>query len=130
MDKFKGVIIEESLEDKTVLNLLKIISTKVKLVTEKYKTPWVKQWTLHDVEVETGEAESIAQEISKSLDSKHNWYADYKNEYIHYIVFRNKVFKINRTKVEEYNEATKYGITLGIPDYQVDFAPNVKIWKH
>jgi len=63
------------------------------------------------------------------LDSKHNWYADFKNETTHYIIFRNRVFKIDRTKKEQYDEATRYGISLGIPDYQVDFSPHIKKWE-
>ncbi len=129
MNKFKGVIIEESLEDKAILNKIDIISTEVKQATEKYKTPWVKQWTLHNVEIDVEDADNIALEISKALDSKHNWYADFKNKKIHYIIFRDKMFKIDRTNVNQYNEATKYGISIGIPDYQVDFAPNVINWK-
>ncbi len=130
MDKFYGTIIEESLEDKSILDRVQVVSTTVKKATEKYKTPWVEQWTLHTVEIEQAEVESIAEKISKALDSKHNWYADFKNETTHYIIFRDKVFKIDRTNVNQYNEATKYGISLGIPDYQVDFAPNVVIWEH
>jgi len=127
--KFTGVIIEESLENKDVLKKVKIVSTKVEEVTEKHKTPWIKQWTLHTVEVPKEEADSIAKEISQDLDSEHSWYADFKTDEIHFIIFRNKVFKINRTSEEEYNKTTRYGISLGIPKYQVDFAHNVKVWE-
>ncbi|HEY4502851.1 MAG TPA: hypothetical protein VJC14_00215 [Candidatus Paceibacterota bacterium] len=128
MDKFTGTIIEESLEDKSVLDGIKITSTKVESITEKHKTPWVKQWTLHKVEIEPNEAQSIARQLNKALDSEHlhSWYADFKNENTHFIIFRDKVFKIDRTKEEEYAEATKYGLTLGIPDYQIDFQKNTK----
>ena len=128
MEKFKGTIIEESLEDKSVLNKVKIFSTKVEQVTERHKTPWIKQWTLHKVEIETNQAENIADKISKSLDKdhKHSWYADYKNDSIHYVIYRDKVFKISRVNKEEYMKATKYGLTLGIPDYQIDFEKNTK----
>jgi hypothetical protein len=129
MDKFIGCIIEESLENKSILDGIKVVSTKVEQTTEKNKTPWVKQWTHHKVEINTDEAQDIAEKISEALDSKHNWYADFKNDDIHYVIYRNKVFKINRTKEEEYNEATKYGISIGIPDYQVDFADKVKKWE-
>jgi len=47
----------------------------------------------------------------------------------HYIIFRNKIFFIHRDNKKEYDEATKFGISLGIPDYQVDFSPFVKVWK-
>ncbi len=129
MKKFNGVIIEESLEDKSVLNDVKIILTKIEQVIERHKTPWIKQWTLHTIEVEPKQAEEIALRLSKALYSKHSWYADYKNDRTHYIIFRNKVFKINRTKIEEYKEATKYGISIGIPDYQVDFDDSIPKWK-
>jgi len=126
MGKFLGVIIEESLENTSVLKKIKIISTKVEKVVEKHKTPWIKQWTLHTVEIPENQANELAQEISKSLDSQHNWYADFKNEKMHYIIFRNKVFYIERTSKEQYDEAKKYGISLGIPEYQVDFHPDIK----
>ncbi|MBI2021543.1 hypothetical protein HYS93_01520 [Candidatus Daviesbacteria bacterium] len=42
---FKGVVIEESLKDTSVLKEAKILSTKVELVTKKHKTPWLKKWT-------------------------------------------------------------------------------------
>lgn len=126
---YKGVVIEESLENKDVLRKVKILSTKVEPVVEKHKTPWLKQWTLHTVEIPDNEAESIAGEISKSLDSEHNWYADFKNETIHFIIFRNKVFKIDRISKEQYDQAKEYGISLGIPPYQVDFHPEVEEWK-
>ena len=48
---YRGVIIEESLEDKDVLKEVRILSTKVEPVTEKHKTPRIKQWTLHTVEI-------------------------------------------------------------------------------
>ena len=48
---YKGVIIEESLENKDVLKDVTVLGTKVEDVTEGHKTPWIKQWTLHTVEV-------------------------------------------------------------------------------
>lgn len=124
---YKGVIIEESLENKNILKDVKFLDTKVEEVAEEHKTPWIKQWTLHTVEIPENQAENVAEKISKALDSKHNWYADFKNDTHHYIIFRNKVFYIDRKSKEQYNEAKSYGISLGIPEYQVDFAPNDKI---
>ncbi|MCL5427983.1 MAG: hypothetical protein M1321_02265 [Candidatus Marsarchaeota archaeon] len=42
----KGTIIEESLEDKSILDELKITKKTIVRVTERHKTPWIKQWTL------------------------------------------------------------------------------------
>ena len=126
---FIGVIIEESLENREILKKVKIIKTKVEKVTEKHKTPWIKQWTLHTVEIAENQADMVAKELCKSLDSQHAWYADFKNDNIHFILFRDKIFKINRIHKEQYEEATKYGLSLGIPKYQVDFSPQVKEWE-
>ena len=127
METLRGTIIEESLENKAVLGDVKIISTRISQVTEKHKTPWIKQWTLHKVEIDADKVGNIAVQISKSLDSdhKHSWYADFKNDNTHYVIYRDKVFAIDRTKEEEYFEARKYGLALGIPDYQIDFEKNV-----
>jgi len=126
---YTGVIIEESLEDKRVLKEVKIIATKTEPVTEEHKTPWIKQWTLHTVEILEKDAEKIAKTLGKALDSKHNWYADFKNNYFHYIIFKNKVFFVHRNIKKEYDEATRYGEALGIPDYQLDFSPHIKAWE-
>lgn len=131
MENFKGDIIEESLENKEVLGKVKIVSTRVEQVVEKHETPWLKQWTLHFVEVTPAQAREVAEKISASLETKHPgaWYADFKNETHHYIIFPSKVFFIDRSSMDEYNEATKYGVSLGIPKHQVDFAPNVIRWE-
>lgn len=127
---FEGVIIEESLTNTSVLNDVKILSTKVEPATEKHKTPWVKQWTLHTVEIPTGKAAQVAEKISKALDREHDWYVDYKTDKEHYVIYTNKVFHItDRSDKKQYDEATKYGISIGIPDYQVDFSPHLKQWE-
>ena len=119
---FIGVIIEESIEDKAVLKKVRILKTKIEPVTAKHRTPWVKQWTLHTIEIPESQAEQIAKEHSKSLDSQHAWYADFKNDATHYVIFRKKIFKVDRTKKEQYNAVTRYGMSLGIPEYQLDLS--------
>ena len=126
---YVGVIIEESLANKDVLEKIKILSKKIEKVAEKHKTPWLKQWTLYTVEVPAEKAAKVSKELSESLESAHNWYADFKNDDLHFIIFRNKVFRIDRGNKKQYDEAKNYGIKLGIPEYQVDFHPGVKEWK-
>ena len=124
---YQGVIIEESLEKPDVLDKVKILETKIEEVTEEHKTPHLKQWTLHTVEVSDDQADKIAEEISGVLNTANgHWYADFKNEQSHYVIFRNKVYKLDRTDKAGYDEITKYGIALGIPDYQLDFSPEIK----
>ena len=127
---YQGVIIEESLDNKAVLSEVKIVKTKISPVGEKHKTPWVKQWTLHTVEIPEKDGEKIADQLSKGLDKKHAWYADFKNGNYHFIIYRDKVFKVDLKNPILYKNAKTYGISLGIPDYQVDFAPEDKIFEN
>jgi hypothetical protein len=81
--------------------------------------------TLHKFEIPTHQAKEIAEEIIKSIDRNHSqsWHFDFKNSQIHYIIFRDKIFCLNIKNIKEYEEVKKYGINLGIPDYQLDFIP-------
>jgi hypothetical protein len=126
MENYKGVIIEESLKNKEVLKRMSVLSTQVEKVEDQHQTPWLSQWTLHMVEIDGNNIEEIAEIVSKSLDYSHNssWYADFKNKLFHYIVFKDKVFCVNRNEKESYREAKEYGISLGIPEYQLGFDQN------
>lgn len=126
---YKGVIIEESLNDKSVLKEVKILDTEIEKITEEHRTPWIKQWTLHTVEIPEEEADKVVDRLSVDLDKEHNWYADFKNDKYHYIIYRDKVFKVDLRNPVLYKDASEYGISLGIPEYQVDFAPEDKIWN-
>ena len=84
---------------------------------------------MHTVEIPENHAGEIAEELSRSLDSKHDWYADFNNDKTHFIIFRNNVFRIDRTNKGQYERAKKYGISLGIPEYPVDFSPDIKEWE-
>jgi hypothetical protein len=126
---YKGVIIEESLGDSSFLKEIKIISTKVESVTEKHRTPWLEQWTLHTIEVPENYAGAVAEKISHALNDQGNWYVDFKNHDIHFIIFKDKVFRIDRSKPEQYEEVTKYGTARGVPEHQLDFSPQIKEWK-
>ena len=125
---YTGVIIEESLKDKAVLRKVKVTKTKVEPVTEHHKTPWLKQWTLHTFEISEDQAALVAEQLSKSLDNNY-WYADFKNNDYHFVIFPNKVFKVDRSKPKQYEPVVKHGLSLGIPDYQLDFSPAIKQWE-
>lgn len=119
MSNYKGDIIEESLKDKEVFKDLNITSTRVEKVTDEHQTPWLSQWTLDTVEVNENEADDLAERLSKALDPEHGWYIDYRNEKYHYVIFKDKVFKLNRNKKSDYDEMIKYGLSVGTPDYQL-----------
>lgn len=116
-----GAIVKESLEDTEVLEKVKVLETKVEKVTAKHNTPELKQWTVYKVEVAPEKAAKVANELSESLVEARNWYADFKNSNLHFIIFHNKVFRINRDNKKQYEEVKKYALAQGIPESQINF---------
>ena len=85
---------------------------------------------MHNVEIGEDKASLVAEKLSHTLDPEHDWYADFKTDTEHYIIYRDKVFHVtDRTDKTQYDKATEYGISLGIPDYQVDFSPHITQWE-
>lgn len=126
---YRGKIIEESLTNKDILNEVKIIDTRVEHITERHNTPWLKRWTLHTIEIPEENAEAFAEKLSKLINSQRNspWYVDFRNDKAHFIVFPDKVFRISKDDKEEYEKATEYGVSIGIPAYQFDFSEEVTV---
>lgn len=127
MKKYSGCIIEESLTNKDVLKEFIITRTNVEKVTEESNTPDLDVWTMHIVEITEDKIKSIVPLLSKSIDgSRKNggWYTDLKSDDWHYIIFSGKVFKVDRSSGEQYEQAKEYGMSIGIPEYQL---PN-KSW--
>lgn len=120
---FKGVIIEESLTQKDVLQKLSILQTQVEAATERYQTPWVRQWTLHTVAVPAAQALEVAYELSRSFDPEHQhaWYADFNNGEDYFVVFRNVIFTWHKGDQDAIERVRSYGHQLGIPAHQLDF---------
>ena len=123
MDAYRGVVITESLENTSVLDEVRILSTTIEQVSEGTKTPWLKIWTLHDVEIDADKVEVVAQKISHSIDREHAhaWYADFRNSRWHYIIFLDKIFVVDVHDQSQYDEAKQYGLDLGIPESQMPF---------
>ena len=97
---YKGVIIEESLVDISIIKELVVISQEEEMITEAEETPWLDRWTMDTVLIPEEKINDYAERLSKLIDIKHcsNWYCDFRNEKYHYVVFSNKVFCLDRKK--------------------------------
>ncbi len=120
---YLGTIILESLISPAIIDGLNVTNTEVETVTDSFGTPWLKQWTLKTVEIDDNKIETIAEQISRSIDPTHanSWFADFANDAIHYVIFKDKVFKIDRTNPSNYESAKQYALSLGIPAHQLGF---------
>jgi hypothetical protein len=121
--RLTGEIIEESLADSSVLSEVIVLDSRVEPGTEYHRTPWLERWTIHRIGVPEERAAGVAERFREALDAEHAhaWYADFKNEDVHYIAFADEVFRVPRDSEERYAEAIEHNTRLGIPRYQLDF---------
>jgi hypothetical protein len=75
------------------------------------------------VEISEDDAVVVAEKIAKGLDDEHSWYADFRNDEFHFVIFPNKVFKIDRQNKAQNLAAVNYGLSIGIPAHQLDWQP-------
>lgn len=110
--KYSGCIIEESLKDKSVINEFKILEE-----IDDDGIMWI-------VEIDESKLDNVVPSLQKSMVDNPIWYCDLKCEDWHYIIFNDKIFKVNRDCPEQYEETRQYGLKRGIPNEQL---PN-KSW--
>lgn len=102
---WSGTIIEQSLVDTNILQLLN--------VTKKWTSG---KWVLYDVAVE----EDVVPLIQKSLGDG-PWYVHLWKDSDMFVIFKGGVFKVSRYDTSTWREAIKHGRSIGIPEEQLDF---------
>lgn len=118
---YRGIIIEESLKDQSLLNTVRIIGTEIESVTAGHRTPWLKEWTLDEVEIDDEAIKSFVRKVQNSIETEHkSWFADFKGDQDHYVVFPDKIFFIDHRRNDSYDKAISYGVALGIPRNQIE----------
>jgi len=127
---YRGTVIEESLNDLSALDDLKIIKTDIEPATFEHQASNIKKWTLHRVEIPLEIVDRVAKKISDSISTENGpWYADFKTGARHYIIFSGRIFIIDRSDRKQYENARQYGVKLGIPEHQLDFSQDIKEWQ-
>lgn len=109
---YKGAIIEESLEDSSILNLFSIINTTI--TNDENPND---RWHIHTVESDKDTLLKLSKVLKSEKYYAHFW--DNKKNII--VVFRDKVFEFNFNKKDEWLPAIEYGLSVGIPKEQLDF---------
>ncbi len=73
------------------------------------------------VEIDERQIDEYTNRLSTLIDTKHcnAWYCDFRNNKYHYVVFANKVFKLDRNKKQDYIDMQEYAIKLGLPKHQL-----------
>jgi hypothetical protein len=105
--QYKGIIIEESLENVNVLRDAQIIKNTVSEDGE---------WRMYTVLVSPEYLEQLAQNLKDGT-----WYAHFWNGRDVIAVFKGKTFRFNFDDKSTWEETLAHGRSLGIPEEQLDF---------
>lgn len=110
---WKGVIIEESLDDTSLMNLVRILKTeKTFLENENEKG------LLHFHCVEVEQKSEFVEKAKKSI--KQGWYMHICKDDTMIVIFRNKTFEFSEHEKEKIADAKSYGISIGILPEQLE----------
>jgi len=112
MKMWKGVILEESLEDKSLLKLVKIVNTHLEKLENEDRV-----LTFHKIELEDKNIEEFITKAESSIKDAFYLHITKDNELI--VIFKNKTF-FCKTLVE-MRQAREYGIERGIIQEQMPF---------
>ena len=110
--KYKGPIVEESLDDNRILNELEIVSFRV----SKDENP-SDRWHLYQVQVSRRDIDTISKHLNSGKWYMHFW--DSNRNVI--AVFRDRIFEFNYDDKPSWKAAIEYGKSIGIPAEQLDF---------
>jgi len=114
-NKWKGVIIEESLNNPSLLNNINIVNTeKTKLENDIQS----KVYNLHKVEVDNDNLPTTLESISSNINNP--FYAHLVNGDTIHVAFPNKIFTAKRNNRKSFNTIKNYGKSLGIPKEQLN----------
>ena len=116
----KGLLLEESLEDPGVLDLLRITRTETWQASNSAAFQ-PDTWTALSFEADERQAGALAAELSRSLKPL-GWYINASTATDVYVIFPNKVFKYRKGDRVRREEAKRYGLTVGIPESQLDWS--------
>ncbi len=114
----RGLLLRESLQDESVLGLVRIAKTEVWDVQNA--ADWQpKRWTAISFEGQSERADEVAQALSRAM--KPAWYANLSTATHVYVVFAGKVFEYVKGDAQARAEAQAYALSVGVPDSQIDW---------
>ncbi len=105
--QYKGVLVENSLLDKEILKHVKIIRS--------YEEG---DWKLHDIRLSKKHIADIQRSIAHEGWYFHLWEPGKERVTV---VFKEKIFEITHSDRSTWRDAIAHGITVGIPEEQLDF---------
>jgi hypothetical protein len=116
---FTGLLLQESLEDLSVLETLDITKVEVWEPGELGK-PAGPIWTATYFEGSDDDADKTAERISKAMKASF-WYANIHLETDEIVIFADNVFRYVRGDAQARKAPEDHARSLGVPEHQIDW---------
>lgn len=110
MKEYRGIIVEESLDDNRILNDLDI--KKMKITRQSNPTL---RWHMYEVLVDKTEIEKLSKHIIG------DWYMHFWHERDIIAIFKDLSFEFNYDDRSSWNDVLTYGRELGLKEAELDF---------
>ena len=113
---WKGTVIEEGLEDKTILTRAKIVDTSSSYLTNETDRG---KLTFHKIEVADKRKAAFVKATAETI--KERFFLRLCRDDQMAIVFRQKIFEFAATETDKLEAAREYGVAHGILREQMGF---------
>jgi hypothetical protein len=112
-------IIEESLENKEVLETLKIFLFKQRI--QEVPTDENPLWHINEYHVPDNEIEKFLKILTDKI--KQNYYLHSFNDEFLFVVLKDKYFQISREKDVTWDAMIEYGVSVGVERHYLESVP-------
>jgi hypothetical protein len=80
------------------------------------------QWTLLWFEADDADADQLAEQLSRALETRGGWYADFHSDSEVVVVFAGRIFRYQRGDKSDRAKVADYARSVGVPEEQLDWA--------
>jgi len=118
---WRGVIIEESLDDKSILNLVKVVKLRKTTLEKESEKGFL---TFLYIELNDEKKDAFVKKALTSIKNRFYLHVCKENNMI--VIYKDKVFEFSSDNVVKLNEARNYGLSIGILKEQMPFEKLIK----
>ena len=111
---WRGVIIEESLDDRDLLHLVNILKSKKTSLEQEQKI-----LTFYDIELDENKKDEFVDEAEKSIKEGLYIHICKGNRMI--VIFKDRFFEFTEQEKKKLDKAREYGLSIGILREQMPF---------
>jgi len=118
---WKGVILEESLDDKSILDMVRIVKTEKSTLEEEEEKGFL---TFHNIELDDEKKDEFVRKALSSIKDKFYLHICKGDRMI--VIYKNKMFEFTSDETDKLNQARDYGLSIGIVREQMPFEKIIK----